>query len=72
MPIKTVIFDVGETLVNETRFWNEWASYFGVPTEDFMGRLHDVIIRGRHHHEVYRSYDPNFELEEALRVREKA
>jgi HAD superfamily hydrolase (TIGR01662 family) len=72
VPIKAVIFDVGETLVDESRFWNEWASYFGVPIEIFMERLRDIIARGEHHHAVFRPYDPEFEMADALRARKKA
>jgi FMN phosphatase YigB (HAD superfamily) len=31
MPIKAVCFDLGETLIDETRMWSEWAAYLGVP-----------------------------------------
>jgi hypothetical protein len=30
MSIEVVCFDVGETLVNETRLWDGWAAYLGV------------------------------------------
>jgi hypothetical protein len=29
MPVTTVVFDVGETLVDETRHWGEWADWMG-------------------------------------------
>ena len=31
MAVRVVFFDVGETLVGETRYWNEWADWPGVP-----------------------------------------
>ncbi|MEH6524716.1 MAG: HAD family hydrolase [Sneathiella sp.] len=72
VPIKAVVFDVGETLVNESRYWSEWASYLGVPIENFMIRLRDVIARGEHHHTVFKSYDPDFRMAAALHAREEA
>ncbi|USG61626.1 HAD family hydrolase [Sneathiella marina] len=72
MSVKAVVFDVGETLVDESRYWSDWASYFGVSAENFMDRLRDVIACGQHHHAVFRSYDPDFKLAEALRAREEA
>ena len=29
--IEAVVFDVGETLVDETRAWSAWADHLGVP-----------------------------------------
>ena len=28
--IKAVVFDVGETLIDETRIWSRWADRLGV------------------------------------------
>ena len=28
MPIRAVCFDVGETLIDETREWNGWADFW--------------------------------------------
>src|SRR5439155_14968561 len=33
--LKAVVFDVGETLVDETRHWGEWADRAGVPRLTF-------------------------------------
>ncbi len=39
MPIRWVFFDVGETLVDETRAWTSWAEWLGVPALTFFERL---------------------------------
>ena len=39
MPIRWVFFDVGETLVDETRAWTSWAAWLGVPALTFFGVL---------------------------------
>ena len=31
MGIGAVVFDVGETLVDETRAWSDWADWLGIP-----------------------------------------
>ena len=41
MPIKAVFFDLGETLIDETRMWREWAAYMDVPEQTFMAALED-------------------------------
>lgn len=48
-----VVFDVGETLVDETRVWGMWADVVGVPRLTFMAILGAVIARGGAHQEVF-------------------
>ena len=48
-----VIFDVGETLVDETRVWSAWADVVGIPRLTFMAVLGAVIARGGAHQEVF-------------------
>ena len=48
-----MLFDVGETLVDETRQWEGWARWLGVPTPWFFAALGAVIERGAHHREVF-------------------
>lgn len=51
--MKAVVFDVGETLVDETRAWGALADAVGVPRLTFFGALGAVIERGLHHREVF-------------------
>ena len=53
MGVKAVVFDVGETLLDESRQWAQAAARAGVPTFTFMGVFGGVIARGEHHHRVY-------------------
>ncbi len=48
-----VVFDVGETLVDETRVWSAWADVVGIPRLTFMAVLGAVIARGGAHQEVF-------------------
>jgi FMN phosphatase YigB (HAD superfamily) len=72
MPIRAVVFDVGETLVDETRHWGEWADWIGAPRLTFFGALGAVIERRGHHHEVFQLVRPGFDLAAAIRAREAA
>lgn len=65
MPIRAVFFDVGETLVDETRRWALWADYLGVPRFTFAAVLGAVIREGRHHSEAFARFDPAFDLSAA-------
>jgi HAD superfamily hydrolase (TIGR01662 family) len=51
--IRMVAFDVGETLVDETRNWSEWADFLGVPRFTFFAVFGALIAAGRHHREVF-------------------
>lgn len=43
MPIEAVVFDVGETLVDETRIWEEWADAIGVPRLTLFAALGALV-----------------------------
>jgi HAD superfamily hydrolase (TIGR01549 family) len=69
MPIKAVFFDLGETLIDETRMWREWAAYIDVPEQTFMTTLEDVIADGEHHHRAFDRLRPGFDPKAAQRQR---
>lgn len=64
--IKAICFDVGETLVDETRHWGTWADYVGVPRFTFFAVLGALIRDGRHHRDVFRVLVPSFDYEAAV------
>lgn len=47
------MFDVGETLIDESRMWHEWADILGVPRFTFTAALGAVIARGEDHRRVF-------------------
>ena len=49
MKLRAVFFDVGETLIDETRLWGEWADWLGVPRLTLMGVLGALVDRDRPH-----------------------
>jgi FMN phosphatase YigB (HAD superfamily) len=53
MALRAVFFDVGETLVDETRMWSEIADAVGVPRFTFLGILGGLAARGEPHSRVY-------------------
>lgn len=56
--VQLVVFDVGETLVDETRLWSEWADWLRVPRFTFMAALGSLIGAGRSHREVFPLVSP--------------
>jgi HAD superfamily hydrolase (TIGR01509 family) len=57
-----VVFDLGETLVDETRAWTRWAQWLDVPALTFMATLGAVIAERRHHQEVFRYFRDDFDF----------
>lgn len=69
MTIEAVVFDVGETLIDETRQWSEWADWMGVPRFTFLAALGGVIAKRQHHREVFRLLKPGFDYDAARAAR---
>jgi HAD superfamily hydrolase (TIGR01509 family) len=57
MTVTAVVFDVGETLVDETRYWEAIADAVEVPRLTFLGVLGGVIERGEPHSTVLEVLD---------------
>jgi FMN phosphatase YigB (HAD superfamily) len=61
--IDAVVFDVGETLVDETVEYHAWADWLGVPRHTFSAVFGAVIAAGRDHREVFEYFRPGFDLD---------
>src|SRR6266545_1293486 len=48
-----VFFDVGETIVDETREYGTWADWLGVPRHTFSAVFGAVIARGGDYRETF-------------------
>ncbi|GII83622.1 hypothetical protein Ssi03_16120 [Sphaerisporangium siamense] len=57
-----VVFDVGETLVDETRIWSRWADRLGVPRFVLMGVLGGMAALDRSHREAFHIVRPGIDL----------
>jgi FMN phosphatase YigB (HAD superfamily) len=51
--VRVVVFDVGETLVDETNMWTRVAAAGGVTPFTLMAALGATIALGRHHDDVW-------------------
>jgi HAD superfamily hydrolase (TIGR01549 family) len=61
--IKAVVFDVGETLIDETRIWSRWAGRLGVSPFVLMGALGGMAALDRPHVEAFELIRPGFDLD---------
>lgn len=68
-----VVFDVGETLIDETRAWSAWADWLGIPRLTFLAVCGAVIHSGNpDHREPFRIFRPDLDLGAEQRKREAA
>jgi HAD superfamily hydrolase (TIGR01509 family) len=51
--VKAVVFDVGETLIDETRLWERAADAAGAPRFTLMGIVGGLAARGEHHRRAW-------------------
>lgn len=68
--VDAVFFDVGETLVDETRSWGRWADHLGIPRLTFFAVLGAVIERGEDHRRVFDIVRPGIDDAERRRLRQ--
>ena len=60
--IEAVVFDVGETLADETRAWGVWADHFGIPRLTFFAALGQIVAEGRSHRDVFELFAPGIDI----------
>lgn len=70
--IDAVVFDVGETLVDETIEYHGWADWLGVPRHTFSAVFGAVLAAGRDHRDVFEYFKPGFDLEAERLARAEA
>ncbi|MFI6424789.1 HAD family hydrolase [Promicromonospora sp. NPDC050880] len=61
--VRTVVFDVGETLVDESRIWLRWAERLGVPPLTFLGVLGGCAALDLSHREAFELVRPGVDVE---------
>jgi HAD superfamily hydrolase (TIGR01549 family) len=69
MPIRAVCFDVGETLIDETRHWIEWAAFLGVPAMTLFTAIGVVMERGQSLRRVFEIFRPGMDPGTARKLR---
>ncbi|MFG1837439.1 HAD family hydrolase [Micromonospora sp. NPDC049175] len=70
--INAVFFDVGGTILDESREFEAWADWFGVPRHTLSAVLGSVIARGLDYQETFRAFRPDFDLDTELERRAAA
>lgn len=68
-PIRAVVFDAGEVLINESTEYGTWADWLGVPRHTFSAVFGAVIARGEDYRQVFQHFRPGFDLAEERQKR---
>ncbi|BFV57941.1 HAD family hydrolase [Kitasatospora sp. CMC57] len=72
MTIRSVVFDVGETLMDDSTFWGSWADWLGVPRHTLATLVGSVTAMGQDNAEALRLIRPGFDLVAERQAREEA
>ena len=70
--IGAVFFDVGGTILDESREFETWADWIGVPRHTLSAVFGAVIARGQDFRETFRVFRPGFDLDAELELRAAA
>ncbi|KAB1916410.1 HAD family hydrolase [Micromonospora sp. AMSO31t] len=70
--IDAVFFDVGGTILDESREFGSWADWFGIPRHTFSAVFGAAIARGLDWQEPFRVFRPDFDLTVELERRAAA
>lgn len=70
MPVRAVVFDVGETIMSDATFWGLWADWVQVPRHTLSGLVGAVTALGKDNAEALKLVKPGFDLVEERAKRE--
>ncbi|WP_018546836.1 HAD family hydrolase [Streptomyces sp. LaPpAH-108] len=70
--MKTIVFDVGETLTRDDRHWASWADWLGVPRHTLSALVGAFVAQGRDNAEALRLIRPGIDLAAEYAAREAA
>ncbi|GAA2784936.1 hypothetical protein GCM10010441_07440 [Kitasatospora paracochleata] len=68
--IRSVVLDIGETLVSDTRYWADWARWLGVPPHTMSALVGAVVAAGRDNADAIRIIRPGVDVGAEWRARQ--
>jgi HAD superfamily hydrolase (TIGR01662 family) len=70
--IETIVFDVGETITRDDRYWALWADWLGVPRHTLSALVGAVVAQGQDNAEALRLVRPDIDIPAEYHAREEA
>lgn len=66
------MFDVGETLTRDDRYWASWADWLGIPRHTLSALVGAVVAQGRDNADALRLARPSIDISAEYHARETA
>ncbi|WP_434096922.1 HAD family hydrolase [Streptomyces prasinus] len=70
--IETIVFDVGETLTRDDRYWASWADWLDIPRHTLSALVGAVVAQGKDNAEALRLVRPGIDVAAEYQARETA
>ncbi|MFF0428525.1 HAD family hydrolase [Streptomyces sp. NPDC004520] len=70
--MKTMVFDIGETLVRDDRYWASWADWLDAPRHTLSALVGAVVAQGRDNADALRFLCPDIDISAEYAAREAA
>ncbi|MFE3505402.1 HAD family hydrolase [Kitasatospora sp. NPDC059160] len=70
--LRSVVFDIGETLTSDTRYWADWAGWLGVPAHTMSALVGAVLAKGRDNADAIRIIKPGIDIAAEWHARQAA
>lgn len=61
--IQAIVFDVGETLTRDDRYWATWADWLNIPPHTLSALVGAVVAQGRDNADAIRLAQPGIDVE---------
>ncbi|MGW5130490.1 HAD family hydrolase [Streptomyces sp. NPDC004135] len=70
--IETIVFDIGETITRDDRYWAAWADWLDVPRHTLSALVGAVVAQGQDNAEALRLVRPGIDVDAEYHAREAA
>jgi HAD superfamily hydrolase (TIGR01662 family) len=70
--METIVFDIGETITRDDRYWGSWADWLDVPRHTLSALVGAVVAQGLDNAEALRLLRPGIDVAAEYRAREAA
>ena len=70
--METIVFDIGETLIRDDRYWASWANWLGVPPHTLSALAGAAVVQGRDSADALTMLRPDMDVTEASLARAAA
>ncbi|WNI26982.1 HAD family hydrolase [Streptomyces sp. ITFR-16] len=70
--METIVFDIGETLIRDDRYWASWANWLGVPPHTLSALVGAAVVQGQDSADALSLLRPDIDVTEASLARAAA